>query len=309
MIVNVINSGITESASNVFAGMSLAEACGQLQANVSDALNEMNMSILLNEHLYLRENGEDISYVNEGKLADLKNKITGAVDKVISQVSQLWDKLVGWVQDRVEDVRMAFARAKVNKDKAQKACAAGINFPTGLTIKNVKDEDIEKIIAKIDDTDYNSPDKEKSEFKLDTYITPMTSATNSELNDAFQNVFNTEHTTIGRIRAAKKTSIEALNALKKEVKGSDDSDKSEQVKKINKQCRNISAYSSLAIKAYHTNIDASVKLLQTAVKTNSVLNKLSKNNEKLEKKSEKFAQKYSKTSESAIFTDDRFFKD
>ena len=84
MIVNVINSGITESASNVFAGMSLAEACGQLQANVSDALNEMNMSILLNEHLYLRENGEDISYVNEGKLADLKNKITGAVDKVIS---------------------------------------------------------------------------------------------------------------------------------------------------------------------------------------------------------------------------------
>lgn len=301
MIVNVINSGITESASNVFAGMSLAEACGQLQANVSDALNEMNMSILLNEHLYLRENGEDISYVNEGKLADLKNKITGAVDKVISQVSQLWDKLVGWVQDRVEDVRMAFARAKVNKDKAQKACAAGFEFPTGLTIKNVKDEDIEKIIAKIDDIDYDSPDKEKSEFKLDTYITPMTSATNSELNDAFQNVFNTEHTTIGRIRAAKKTSIEALNALKKEVKGSDDSDKSEQVKKINKQCRNISAYSSLAIKAYHTNIDASVKLLQTAVKTNSVLNKLSKNNEK-------FAQKYSKTSESAIFTDDRFFK-
>lgn len=308
MIVNVINSGITESASNVFAGMSLAEACGQLQANVSDALNEMNMSILLNEHLYLRENGEDISYVNEGKLADLKNKITGAVDKVISQVSQLWDKLVSWVQDRVEDVRMAFARAKVNKDKAQKACAAGFEFPTGLTIKNVKDEDIEKIIAKIDDTDYDSPDKEKSEFKLDTYITPMTSATNSELNDAFQNVFNTEHTTIGRIRTAKKTSIEALNALKKEVKGSDDSDKSEQVKKINKQCRNISAYSSLAIKAYHTNIDASVKLLQTAVRTNSALNKISKNNEKLEKKSEKFAQKYSKTSESAIFTDDRFFK-
>lgn len=308
MIVNVINSGITESTSNVFADMSLAEACGQLQANVSDALNEMNMSILLNEHLYLRENGEDISYVNEGKLADLKSKITGAVDKVISQVSQLWDRLVSWVQDRVEDVRMAFARAKVNKDKAQKACAAGINFPTGLTIKNVKDEDIEKIIAKIDDIDYDSPDKDKSEFKLDTYITPMTGATNSELNAAFQNVFNTEHTTIGRIRTAKKTSIEALNALKKEVKGSDDSDKSEQVKKINKQCRNISAYSSLAIKAYHTNIDASVKLLQTAVKTNSVINKISKNNEKLEKKSEKFAQKYSNTSESAIFTDDRFFK-
>lgn len=307
MIVNVINSGITESSSNVFAGMSLAEACGQLQANVSDALNEMNMSILLNEHLYLRENGEDISYLNEGKLADLKNKITGAVDKVISQVSQLWDKLVSWVQDRVEDVRMAFARAKVNKDKAQKACATGIQLGN-LTIKNVKDEDIEKIIAKIDDINYDSSDKDKSEFKLDTYITPMTSATNSELNDAFQNVFNTEHTTIGRIRTAKKTSIEALNALKKEVKGSDDSDKSEQVKKINKQCRNISAYSSLAIKAYHTNIDASVKLLQQAVKMNAKYNAEDKKFDKDAKKSEKFAQRYSNTSESAIFTDDRFFK-
>ena len=104
MIVNVISSGITESTSNVFAGMSLAEACGQLQANVSDALNEMNMSILLNEHLYLRENGEDITYANEGAMADLKSKITGAIDKVISQVSQMWDKLVSWVQDRVEDV-------------------------------------------------------------------------------------------------------------------------------------------------------------------------------------------------------------
>lgn len=307
MIVNVINSGITESTSNVFAGMSLAEACGQLQANVSDALNEMNMSILLNEHLYLRENGEDISYVNEGKLADLKNKITGAVDKVISQVSQLWDKLVSWVQDRVEDVRMAFARAKVNKDKAQKACATGIEL-SNLTIKNVKDEDIEKIIAKIDDIDYDAPDKDKSEFKLDTYITPMTKATDSELNDAFQNVFNTEHTTIGRIRTAKKTSIEALNMLKKEVKTSDDKDKSEQVKKINKQCRNISAYSSLAIKAYHTNIDASVKLLQQAVKMNAKYNAEDKKFDKDTKKSEKFAQKYSKTSESAIFTDDRFFK-
>ena len=87
MIVNVINgqSAMAESNSNIFSGMSLAEACGQLQANVSDILNEMNMGILLNEHLYLRENGEDIQYVDESA-AELKNKIGGAIDAVIKQV-------------------------------------------------------------------------------------------------------------------------------------------------------------------------------------------------------------------------------
>ena len=307
MIVNVINSGITEPTSNVFAGMSLAEACGQLQANVSDALNEMNMSILLNEHLYLRENGEDISYVNEGNLANLKNKITGAVDNVIYQVSRLWDNLISWVQERVEDVRMAFARANVNKDKAQKACAAGVELYDGLTIKNVTNDDINKIIAKIKDTNYDSPDKDKSEFNLKNYITPITKATNTELKDAFDNIFKTEHTTINDIRTAKKASIDSLNALKKKVKGSDDSDKSEQLKKINRQCRNISAYSSLAIKAYHMNIDASIKLLQQAVKFYASYNARKKMAEKAANNSARFAKKYNKANESAIFTDDRFF--
>ena len=97
MIVNVINgqsSGISESTEpNVFAGMSLAEACGQLQANVSDILNEMNMGILLNEHMYLRENGEDIQYVNEAD-TKLKDRIGAAIDNIIKQVSSLWNTLI-----------------------------------------------------------------------------------------------------------------------------------------------------------------------------------------------------------------------
>lgn len=307
MIVNVINSGITESTSNVFAGMSLAEACGQLQANVSDALNEMNMSILLNEHLYLRENGEDITYANEGAMADLKSKITGAIDKVISQVSQMWDKLVSWVQDRVEDVRMAFARAKVNKDKAKLACNQNIK---GIQIKYITSGQIDDMINRITVNErskkYDNMAKgEDDDFKLDSWITPVTDVTAANLKWAYENVFETEHTTIGDIRKAKKKSLDFLNEKKKEVKKANDNDKSDVLKSINAASRRVSKYSSLAIKAYHLNIDSSVKMLQAAVKQYNKDNANAKKQDAADKKQQKFVNKYS---ESAIFSDDRFFK-
>ena len=117
MIVNVVNgqsSGYTNP--NPFPGMSLAEACGMAQAYTADALNEMNMSILLNEHAYLLENGTEIRYVNEANY-QLKEKIKDAIDKVSKTVSDMWDKLINWVQDRVEDVREAFRKASINKKK------------------------------------------------------------------------------------------------------------------------------------------------------------------------------------------------
>lgn len=307
MIVNVISSGITESTSNVFAGMSLAEACGQLQANVSDALNEMNMSILLNEHLYLRENGEDISYLNEGKLTDLKNKITGAIDKVISQVSQLWDRLITWVQDRVEDVRMAFARAKVNKEKAKLACNQTID---GVQIKFITDNQIQELIRKItvDETSTNydnmATGKDKN-FDFDSWVIPMTKLTAGDLDKAYRNVFETEHTTIGDIKSAKKKSIDYLNSKKKEIKKANDSDKADVLKSINAASRRVSKYSSIAVKAYHLNIDSSVKMLQAAVKKYNKDNSDTKKQDAADKKQQKFVNKYS---ESAIFSDDRFFK-
>lgn len=307
MIVNVISSGITESTSNVFAGMSLAEACGQLQANVSDALNEMNMSILLNEHLYLRENGEDITYANEGAMADLKSKITGAIDKVISQVSQMWDKLVSWVQDRVEDVRMAFARAKVNKDKAKLACNQNIK---GIQIKYITSGQIDDMISRITVNErskkYDNMAKgEDDDFKLDSWITPVTDVTAANLKWAYENVFETEHTTIGDIRKAKKKSLDFLNEKKKEVKKANDNDKSDVLKSINAASRRVSKYSSLAIKAYHLNIDSSVKMLQAAVKQYNKDNANAKKQDAADKKQQEFVNKYS---ESAIFSDDRFFK-
>ena len=77
------------------------------------------------------------------------------------------------------------------------------------------------------------------------------------------------------------------------------------LKSINAASRRVSKYSSLAIKAYHLNIDSSVKMLQAAVKQYNKDNANAKKQDAADKKQQKFVNKYS---ESAIFSDDRFFK-
>lgn len=313
MIVNVINgqsSGISESTGpNVFEGMSLAEACGQLQANVSDILNEMNMGILLNEHLYLRENGEDIQYVDESA-AELKNKIGGAIDAVIKQVASLWDRLVSWVQDRVEGVRMAFARAGIDKKKAEQAGAV-----PSCSVKWVGDDvaiksAVEKILE--DGIDVTHAGNESS-YNLNDFVKTKTSLSSTEVKYAFNVVFNTNRSIIGEIRTAKEMALENLSDLKKTAKSDKDSD---QIKKINAASRRVSKQSVLAIKLYHANIDGCVHALKAAINPAKAAKavdraaKVEETKDKIKSKMPKFGKKSDKeaTSESAIFNDDRFFK-
>lgn len=324
MIVNVINgqSAMAESTSNIFSGMSLAEACGQLQANVSDILNEMNMGILLNEHLYLRENGEDIQYVDESA-AELKNKIGGAIDAVIKQVASLWDRLVSWVQDRAEDVRMAFARAGIDKKKAEQAGAV-----SSCSVKWVGDDVIKSAVDKIlsDDTDVTHAGNESS-YNLNDFVKTKTSLSSTEVKYAFNVVFNTDRSIIGEIRTAKKMALENLSDLKKTAKSDKDSD---QIKKINAASRRVSKQSALAIKLYHANIDGCVHALKAAINPAKAGAKKAIEDANKAKKAAKFAatkkgqaqkakedadadelNNYWPSQESAIFTNkdaDRFFK-
>lgn len=324
MIVNVINgqSAMAESTSNIFSGMSLAEACGQLQANVSDILNEMNMGILLNEHLYLRENGEDIQYVDESA-AELRNKIGGAIDAVIKQVASLWDRLVSWVQDRAEDVRMAFARAGIDKKKAEQAGAV-----PSCSVKWVGDDVIKSAVDKIlnDGIDVTHSGNESS-YNLNDFVKTKTSLSNTEVKYAFNVVFNTDRSIIGEIRTAKKKALENLSDLKKTAKSDKDSD---QIKKINAASRRVSKQSALAIKLYHANIDGCVHALKAAINPVKAGAKKAIEDANNAKKAAKFAatkngkaqkakndvdadelNNYWPSQESAIYTNkdaDRFFK-
>ena len=279
MIVNVISgqsSGYTNP--NPFPGMSLAEACGMAQAYTADALNEMNMSILLNEHAYLLENGTEIQYVNEANY-QLKEKIKGAIDKVTKTVSDMWDKLITWVQDRVEDVREFFNKAGINKKKLDNIIANWSNTAKyNKEITNwVEKEDLNKNVANFLAIDANNSNAnaEASDVKMKIKKAVVTSKKNVEINKGILThaeniVFNTDRTIFNEIRKSKATALKTLNDAKKDIREENDEDKSDKLKAVNATCRYISLASSELIKWYHSYVGQYVEILKFALKNKSI---------------------------------------
>jgi hypothetical protein len=331
MIVNVINGQSSGAInSNPFPGMSLAEACGEMKANVSDILSEMNMGILLNEHMYLRENGTDIEYVNEAGF-ELKQKVTDAISKVGAKISELWDKLVKWVQERVEDVRLAFARASVNKKKAEDIASkladdANVS-ESKLKLKiMITTEQINKMVSDLQSFDpgnfdngqtvdaYLADSGAKFREKYSTKDPAEFVISKKHMTDAIAVVFDTDRNVVPAIRTAKKNMLAGLDKLKNKIKGDDAEDKADQLKNVNTASRQVSSCCSEAIKLFHTYVDINVKILQAGVrfkgKDESKAEADKKKAEKEEAKKKKEAEKAAKKSEkheSAIFSGDRFF--
>lgn len=103
--------------------ISIEEACGQLQASVSDALAEMNMSIILAE-----AEGESSTALTVGSklynmtatetdakksvVGNIKEKIFHIIDKVSNEIAKLWDKLVNWFRMKIEANVQAYKQIK-----------------------------------------------------------------------------------------------------------------------------------------------------------------------------------------------------
>ena len=103
--------------------ISIEEACGQLQASVSDALAEMNMSIILAE-----AEGESSTALTVGNklynmtatetdakksvVGNIKEKIFHIIDKVSNEIAKLWDKLVNWFRMKIEANVQAYKQIK-----------------------------------------------------------------------------------------------------------------------------------------------------------------------------------------------------
>lgn len=330
MIVNVINGqGTGAISSNPFPSMSLAEACGEMKANVSDILNEMNMGILLNEHMYLRENGTDIEYVNEAGF-ELKQKVTDAISKIGARISELWDKLVKWVQERVEDVRLAFARASVNKKKAEEIANKLEKDESTVSASKLKlkimitTDQIHKMVNDLQSfepgnfdngetvADYLSDNGAKFREKYSTKDPAEFTINKKQMLDAIAIVFDTNRNIIPAIRTAKKNMLAGLDKLKNKIKGDDAEDKADQLKNVNTASRQVSACCSEAIKLFHTYVDVNVKILQAGVRfkgkddNKAEADKKKAEKEEAKKKKEEAAKKAAKN-ESAIFSSDRFF--
>lgn len=332
MIVNVINGqSFCSFNSNPFPGMSLAEACGEMKSNVSDILNEMNMGILLNEHMYLRENGTDIEYVNEAGF-ELKQKVTDAISKIGAKISELWDKLVKWVQERVEDVRLAFARASVNKKKAEEIANKLEKDESTVSASKLKlkimitTEQINKMVSDLQSfepgnfdngetvADYLSDNGAKFREKYSTKDPAEFTINKKQMLDAIAIVFDTDRKVVPAIRTAKKNMLAGLDKLKNKIKGDDAEDKADQLKNVNTASRQVSVCCSEAIKLFHTYVDVNVKILQAGVrfkgkddnKAEADKKKAEKEEAKKKKEEEKAAKKAAKN-ESAIFSGYRFF--
>lgn len=278
MIVNVISgqsSGYTNP--NPFPGMSLAEACGMAQAYTADALNEMNMSILLNEHAYLLENGTEIQYVNEANY-QLKEKIKGAIDKVTKTVSDMWDKLITWIQDRVEDVREFFNKARINKkklddiiDKWSEDRTYSKEFTNWVVKAKLSAAVSSYLSTNIDDSKVENISNLKSDIRKEvTENKKNMTIAKKLLSDAEDIVFNTDRSIFNEIRKAKSTALKSLNDTKKDIKEANDDDKSDQLKKVNLKCRYVSLASSELIKWYHSYVGQYVEILKFALKNKSI---------------------------------------
>lgn len=344
MIVNVISgqsSGYTNP--NPFPGMSLAEACGMAQAYTADALNEMNMSILLNEHAYLLENGTEIQYVNEANY-QLKEKIKTAIDKVSKTVSDMWDKLVNWVQDRVEDVREFFNKARINKKKLddiigkwQPDASFEKEFSDWVQKGKLSSAVSSFISTNIDDSKVENISNLKSDIRKAVIMGDgkfKVTINKVELTTAEEIVFNTDRAVFNEIRKAKAAALKTLNDAKKDIKEANDDDKSDQLKAVNLKCRYVSLASSELIKWYHSYVGQYVNVLKFALKNKSIAKNTYDVDKALDKAMHNMAKKtgenydtikqrytdgdtnYTKgkimtyaeaAAESAIFSGDRFF--
>jgi len=107
---------------NPYNKYSLAEACYVAESTISEMASDLQMSILLNEHAYLLENGYEISYMTEaeekslvdklkekgekikGTASAIKNKVSVFIKTAITTIADMLDRFVTWVAAKVQEL-------------------------------------------------------------------------------------------------------------------------------------------------------------------------------------------------------------
>lgn len=118
-MITVINEE-TAVNTNPYPGMSLAEACSAMELAVTEACNDFQMSILLNEHAHLYANGTELDYVDEaGSLNEKGQKIREDAANLIKWCSdkmmEAWDKFIEVATSMIENFKAALAKATITE--------------------------------------------------------------------------------------------------------------------------------------------------------------------------------------------------
>ena len=118
-MITVINEE-TAVNTNPYPGMSLAEACSAMELAVTEACNDFQMSILLNEHAHLYANGTELDYVDEaGSLNEKGQKIREDAANLIKwcadKMMEAWDKFIEVATSMIENFKAAMAKATITE--------------------------------------------------------------------------------------------------------------------------------------------------------------------------------------------------
>lgn len=276
MITVITNE--SKVTSNPYPGMSLAEACGAMEVAVMEAVNELQMEVLISEHSYLYANGTEMEYTNEAgelneKGASLKQKVIDTLTSVWDKIRELWDKAAEWAGQAI-----ANAKAWLAKQGIKEADVRRINRHAHEVFK----EQRLTYSSKYDFSNSFNPVQVK--LRDDTYLDLMSGKKSDaeDIHDIFvtdrahdiaidEKVFNTAvevvlHDTIVKgINNAKKQANEALKDAIKQVKQAKPDDMNAQIAGLKENMAANTKITKALIKVYHLYMNENVGIVRTVL--------------------------------------------
>lgn len=276
MITVITNE--SKVTSNPYPGMSLAEACGAMEVAVMEAVNELQMDVLISEHSYLYANGTEMEYTNEaGEInengASLKQKVIDTITSIGDKIRELWDKAAEWAMQAI-----ANAKAWLTKQGIKEADVRRINRHANEVFK----EQRLTYSSKYDfDKSFNPVDvKARDESYLDLMTGKKSDAgdimgvfvsDNSHDIAIDEEVFNTAvevvlHDTIVKgINNAKKQANEALKDAIKQIKQAKPDDMNAQIAGLKENMAANTKITKAMIKVYHLYMNENIGIVRTVL--------------------------------------------
>lgn len=273
-MITVVTENNT-TTSNLFPGMSLAEACSHVRYECAQIINECQMNILLNEHAFLYENGTEIQYVDEAgedntNGMNLKEKISQNISKAWTTISGLWDKLINYVTERIDAIVDFMIKRGISRkafDKAKDIYLTSTTSNGGDTLKLpviVNFSDFEANFKSL----YNEGDFSETENKVwETYADTNggeVKMTNEAITKAAEFVFN-KNTIVSSICAKKKEAEANIKASIKLVKAAKADNMKDTLAQMNTAIKTNSAIARDSVKLYHTHLANCVAIVRKVV--------------------------------------------
>ena len=254
-------------SNNVYEGMSLAEACTQLQIDTNNILNETQMDILLAEHAFLYENGYEVEYFdeagNETKASiSMKDRIIAGWEKIKKSIMDTYDKLIMWIKVHVAELSENFSKIGLNKrnvDAAINAVFVGDQKPTTIPVDKMANKVDYASFKKGIETGFKKNGMEDFEKTNSIIFDHYVKATEEEdrlvdiddMKSAASAIFNPDHM-IKHIYELKKKANKEIDNLKNTLKKEkSDENLDEKIKNLNNAVRFNTIYARDAVKIHH----------------------------------------------------------